>query len=591
MNLVGAGTILLVLILQLRRYIMSRDRQVGILILGWSALFLFFATEAISYMYNLKELWRWHNLFLFATGYAVLFWVDYITRDSIEPIKTGLFSLIVGLALHALSDPDSVRSYTYSNGDPSFGMQGDLIFWVLGANIFMAFWWLLVTAKILRNSPSYLKSHSIVLFVAAIFFSLVPQILVGFRLTTLIPGIDTIPLVTGILITTIVMIKKPQLGYILPFKALKLAVVSSSNSFLLFLHKWHKVDDEILTQEDVKAEELDDSLFSGMLYGISLFIRQTIQRGEVKEVFTDDAVLMVHHHKEHPVLFVLLATNATKSLRNAFKVFINQFIAAYSQSFYSLYDQSDFQTANELINHIFPFIPYDDTPYSQKILSDQEKSSSKSHQPEIGNAAAICVSCKNIKAQNGGWGVMDEFIRKELKKQLSWGMCSSCQEKNHYLSLSFFDQILGPRVLLAFPDVKNKIFTEIPNILDLGNNGYFLHTNKRDIIANYVFKVNSPKSRGGTVPLLLSYIHQSGDFNQEFSEQFLQHLAKEILNIKNIAKVFISGKEIDTLIEFQQLQRVIKTQFLLIQEKIIQFFLNRQLIRSKSISELDSDQK
>ncbi len=566
-NIISAIFMLIFILILVKRYKAYHNQAVKILIIGWTAMFLFVSLEAISYILYLRELWRWHNLLLYVMGFALLIWIDNISRDSIEPIKLVVYSVIVGLGIRSMVEIDNVQEYYFENGDPSFGMTGDLVIWIVFANIYVALWWVLITGKIMKSSPKYLKRYSVLLFIGSILYSIVPMILVALRITTQIPGIDMLPIMIGIAITSYIFVQKPQIGYILPFKAIKLAVVGSQNNLLLYLHKWAISSTERDSAVASKQEEIEDSLFSGLVLGISLFVKKSIQRGEVREITTDDAVLLIHQHKEHPILFVLLATKSTRALRIGFQDFIKSFVSEYSQYFYTSYNKSYYNKAFIQVDKSFPFVPYRD-----KIEQKLEQQITQQFEKHLVNEASICVSCKNIKNQEGRWDQMDKFIKQQTQESFSWEVCPTCKSQQSFLCFSYFDQIRGPTNLLTIPEgVEPEIINALPSAMDHAKEDFFLHTIGKQLLSNYIFDIPSSESRGRTIFSMVSYIHKGSNFYIEFSEKILKEIIVEILSYdKGFSKAFIQE---DTP-EYFHIKRILEKYTMLINEKMIEFYLS-----------------
>ncbi len=78
--------------------------------------------------------------------------------------------------------------------------------------------------------------------------------------------------------------KKPKLGYVLPFKALRLTIINTESGIAIFTHDWTK--DESL---------VDNVLFSGMMQGISGILNESLKKGNIKEIILDKANLLIEH--------------------------------------------------------------------------------------------------------------------------------------------------------------------------------------------------------------------------------------------------------------------------------------------------------
>ncbi len=537
---------------------------------GWITFALFQITEGISYIIQSQALWQWHNLLLYLVGFWVIIWVDFINRDSIEPIKIALYSIIFGITLHALFFTNSVRQYTYDNGELSYGVQGDIVYWIVLGNLFWGLLWIYYSVKVLKNSPDYLKQYAWIMLLGASISVIFPQLMVYTRLTNQIPGIDSIGGMVGISLMTYVFLRKPQLGYVLPFKVQKIAVVGSTNHYLLYLHKW-----TIKAEELNDSEEIEDALFSGLLYGISLFVKKSLQSGEVREIATHKSVLIVHHHSVHPLMFVLLTSNATRSLRTAFKNFVDNFIKTFEKDFYKQVDEKMFNRANDFIDLYFPFVPY----HVSEVLAPKDKLiADKSKEPDIVQVPKICISCKRVGDLEEKWNKIENYVHNISGKQLSWDVCPICQKTQNFLSLSYFDELMGPTVLLFAPEEDlNKFNEKISRILDLNNEGFFFNTIGDEIVANLQFGIPSQKARGGEITILISFIKHGEEIRRDFAQFFLEGLRSGILALKDLDQVFIPEDSHKKETKMKQLKEFFLNNFNLISEKQVEFYLSEQL--------------
>lgn len=546
------------------------------MIIGWTFFFLYLLTEAISYILISIELYIYHGLFVMGFGFFAIIWIDYINRDSVDPIKLTIYGFICGVGGLFLFQPGVIYAYNYPNGDPSFGIQGEYIAFVVAAFAFPGAVWVFYTLKVHLNAPKYLKRYSLFFLLGGFHATAVPLLFVALRWTLIIPGIDALLIGVGGLMTAIVIARYPQLGYILPFKAIKLAVISKTSNLILFLHKWSSMP--IQNQQTATPSDLEDNYFSGMLYGINIFVRESIQKGEVREIITDEAVLLVHHHINYPVLFVLLATKSTYSLRTAFSTFVRRFVEKYADSFYQTQSKSVYDSAIKLIDDCFPFVPYN-------IISDKHTDETQPKpllfskiSNEIMKTLKLCVSCKDIKNLDGKWSKMEDFLHHFSEEQITWEICPKCQEIKHTVVLSYFDQTLGPQIYLVFPEmnISNKL-RKIPSIIEQDNSGFFLNTIGDLMSANYKFKITAPTRRGKEMILLLTYVNFEGTLNEKFARRYLSEFYSAISAIKGLDKAIIlkTLEERNKSSEYHILKSVFNQFYYTIPQKLVQYYLTQ----------------
>jgi hypothetical protein len=569
----------------------SKNRQILLMLVGWSSLFLYLFTEGLSYIIESKYLYQLHGLFMVPLGFAVLLWVDYLNQDQISPYKITLFAFLVGIIGVFLFRTDMVYSYYYPNGDLSFGIAGNYIYWVIALSTYPGMFWWYYAGRVYQYSPQYLKTYALLFFIGASMITALQLILVGFRLTLIFPGIDAVVTGIGALLTSLTFIRKPQLGYILPFKVQKLAVLSSQSNLILFLHKW--ITSNTNDEKAIEKLDLDDARFSGMLSGIHLLIKETVQRGEVKEITTDNAVMLINHHPEHPILFVLLVSKATKSLRTAFNTFVRRFVTEYGRFFYGQYDKSNFTSAIRLIESCFPFVPYralDDSPTfmikkPQKNCNEPDMGQPNcandnlplpQTNPDIADAIKICASCRDIKDLHGHWNKMVNFVRALSGGETAWEICPKCYAQKHFIQLSFFHDTFGPQILFYTPQ-SNFIesFKQIPALIQMNYQDVFVSTIDQNTVLNLPFSIKSDKARGREYLLLLSYCNIGDQTNEKFGSRFLHEIAGSLQTLNNLDVVLAAKNAKERLKSpgFEEVKTIIEQYYHIIPEKIIQYYL------------------
>ena len=145
---------------------------------------------------------------------------------------------------------------------------------------------------------------------------------------------------------TIGFIREPRLAYILPFKAERLLVLETIGGIPLYSHTW-----------DTGSNLIDEDLFSGMIQGVSVIVRESINKGDVQEIKIAEAILLMKRDENHPVICVLVANKASKFLRDALDGFAKQFFKMFSKGFNNPTLVSQFYGASKLVEQFFPFVP------------------------------------------------------------------------------------------------------------------------------------------------------------------------------------------------------------------------------------------
>jgi hypothetical protein len=214
---------------------------------------------------------------------------------------------------------------------------------------FVVFLWLFYGLKIYINAPNTKIKRISVLVILGAFLVGVDAFFTFFRIFVWWqPG--TIPslvfMISGLLLMTVVWASFPQLLYILPFKASSLTVISDSG-IPLFSYSW--------VQKDDPASEV---LFSGMMLGISTILKESLQKGFVREISLDQSKLLLERSTVHSITFVLVSTKTTKSLVDALILFAERFVKSFEENLGShVIAPEIFSDADLLVSECFPFLP------------------------------------------------------------------------------------------------------------------------------------------------------------------------------------------------------------------------------------------
>ncbi|MBN2151809.1 MAG: hypothetical protein JW839_10205, partial [Candidatus Lokiarchaeota archaeon] len=162
----------------------------------------------------------------------------------------------------------------------------------------------------------------------------------------LAPGAGYISFGNGILMITLVVARHPKLMYILPFRAIRLTVMDTRSGIPLYNHSW---------RSDSDTENVD--IYAGMFQGVNLFIKESLNKGDVQEIRTESAVIFAHRSTQYPVACIMVATRSSRVLRDALKTFAEKFYTRYGPHFSNTSESNAFESATGLVAESFPFVP------------------------------------------------------------------------------------------------------------------------------------------------------------------------------------------------------------------------------------------
>jgi hypothetical protein len=144
----------------------------------------------------------------------------------------------------------------------------------------------------------------------------------------------------------VVIARHPKLVFVLPFKVLRLAVIETEGGISLFTHTWKAAGK--LGNED---------LYAGMIQGVNLILKESLDRGDVQEIKLARASLLAYRDARFPIVFVIVATKASRTLRDALRLFANRFLSDFKDNLATKNDVGQFDPANAIVAECFPFVP------------------------------------------------------------------------------------------------------------------------------------------------------------------------------------------------------------------------------------------
>ncbi|MFX1500521.1 MAG: PAS domain S-box protein [Promethearchaeota archaeon] len=106
--------------------------------------------------------------------------------------------------------------------------------------------------------------------------------------------------------------------------------------------------------------------------------------------------------------------------------------------------------------------------------------------------------------------------------------------------LSYFHPRYGPKILLKTPEsLDEKEFYHLPALMDLYDEGFFVHTFGNYKSANYIFNIYNKGARGNIETILISLIFDvNSNINYELSKELLIGFEREFQTIEEVYKAF-----------------------------------------------------
>ncbi|TFF96353.1 MAG: hypothetical protein EU544_00820 [Promethearchaeota archaeon] len=110
-----------------------------------------------------------------------------------------------------------------------------------------------------------------------------------------------------------------------------------------------------------------------------------------------------------------------------------------------------------------------------------------------------------------------------------------------FVILSSFDNRLGPKIFLKTPeDVENVYLDQVPLLMDLYREGFFIHEFGNLRTANLIFEIRSPLARGRKELLMISIVSYAENFYLDLNsfKEILQFFTNRLKNIKDLYEGF-----------------------------------------------------
>ena len=263
-------------------------------IFGFFGIGMFLLLWGIANFFLLIELARIAIICYIIVAFFALLGSDALNSEQVEPIKLSLFLILGSITVIFLYIfPDMITLIVAANGftfyfiSPIIGSP----FLITCALAFIYYLYCLFLVN--RKAPTSLKKFSRI-YLFGMFFAICAFVLWIF-FAPIIPGIPFTLAGIGGVMMFFAYSHEPKLLFILPFTAIRLTVIDTSVGYPIFTHTWNH-----------KGRLADETLFSGMLHGVSMIIQESLQSGEVQEIRVTDAIIPERTQSQVIILLVCL---------------------------------------------------------------------------------------------------------------------------------------------------------------------------------------------------------------------------------------------------------------------------------------------
>ncbi len=290
------------------------------------------------------------TIFVLSSSFFLVLFVDSVNRDSVDPLKLSVISVLWGMTTLGLVISLNAPVFQALIEDNFvvyivFGGCAAVLLFVPGFLV------LYHGVRMLKHVPATLKFYARLFLIGGIFIvfaSLFSVFDVSITFDPVMGGLNLsgILMIVAILSITVALARQPELAYVLPFKALRLMVVDTCSGIPIFTHTWGSSEDQF-----------DDSLFSGMLQGISLLLKETLDRGNLREITMDEGIMILQRSQTTHIACVLVATRSSHTLRDGLRLFSEKFYAQFKEHLADAHELSRFKPASKIVADCFPFLP------------------------------------------------------------------------------------------------------------------------------------------------------------------------------------------------------------------------------------------
>lgn len=315
---------------------------------AWCCYALYNTLAAIAY-FMLSENIFWVRSFLLVIFLLLVeVAMGYINEGRLHPVRFPIISILSVALSYSLFLPNAVLEVEFPNGDDSLGAGGTFRSVSIVALSYAVIIYSYYTYKIFVNSTEQYRYWARYNFIGALILGPLAFFTFVIRLNWIIPGITEFILGVGVMISAVAFSKKPQLIYILPFKAIKLLVIKQESGLAIYNYMWIK--DEL----DIHAP-----LFSSAVESINSFSRSAIDKGNITEITFEDAILIIEAPKNQDLYYALLATKPSYTLKIGLTKFAKLFFESFENKLDSQFviETSSLVGADDLIREAFPYVP------------------------------------------------------------------------------------------------------------------------------------------------------------------------------------------------------------------------------------------
>jgi hypothetical protein len=281
---------------------------------------------------------------LFSSNFLIVLFIDSVNRDSVDPVKIGAISImwaITSMAFIISITPAAFQGIISENilFDVIAGSCAVVILFLPGSLVVYH------GVRIYRHVPKPLKPHAGLFLAGGILIIFTSFLAISDVALAEGLGLSGFVMIAAISSITIAFARQPKLAYVLPFKAYRLTVIDTGGGTPIFNHTWQP-----------SREQVDETLFSGMLQGVSVILKESLNQGNVREITLDEGIMILQRSQAKNIACVLVASRPSRTLRDGLQLFSERFYAQYADQLVEPINKVVFEPATALVAECFPFL-------------------------------------------------------------------------------------------------------------------------------------------------------------------------------------------------------------------------------------------
>ena len=334
-------------ILTFNQYLKDKYSHLKYLTGIWACLTLWILFQAISDLLLSIPLHIIGFYTLIVVIYFANLFVDSITRDSVDVLKM-IIATISSSAIMFFSflqddaviiEENAMTQYPTFNGNFRYATLIQVSFFILVTTY--------GNLKVFFHTPHNLKFYSFLNLFGTYLYGIQPLLIQFTHLEKKFPGMANGSMAIGTLLISIVFIKQPKLAYILPIKVYKILILDTKGSNVLYKHDWNELE-----------AASSENIFSCMIQAISTMFDETLNKGNLREIKFDEAILSLKISKKTAIACILISSSFTKTLRSSFNDFSNEVFTDYENLKNEPSIKEKYEKGNTILENYFPFVPH-----------------------------------------------------------------------------------------------------------------------------------------------------------------------------------------------------------------------------------------